>query len=241
MGTRRITRKEMKQDEFVSTVGQMTRWVEDHMTKLLWGAAGLVVIILLGYAIWSWRARQAMEGHAALSVVVETYAAPVGSAAPATPGEITYATAEEKFRTVMAQADEVIEEHGSTDAGPLARLYRGLAAFELGEAQTARSDLGQFLGSNPSHFLAPQVQRKLAELDERDGNLERACATYRELTERPTPGLPTELSLLDLGRCLAAQGQRQESSATYQRILDEFPDSVYTTEARESLLKLEEG
>jgi tetratricopeptide (TPR) repeat protein len=241
MGTRKITRKEMKQDEFVSTVGRITMWVEEHLIALLWGAAAVLAVVALGYAVISWRTNRAMEAHGALSVVVETYGSPVGSAVPENPGQATFTTEEDKFRTVMALADGVIQNHGSTDAGQIARLYRGLAAFELDENEEARADLEAFLAANPSHFLAPQVRRKLAEMDELAGNLDQACEAFRQLSQQASPVLPEELSLLDLARCLAANGEREESTATYQRILDDFPGSVYVSEARTSLQKLEEG
>jgi len=241
MSTRKITRKEMKQDDFVSTVGRITIWVEENLTTLLWGAAALVVVASLGYGFVSWRNSKAMEAHGALSVVVETYSAPVGSVVPQSPSQATFATEEDKFRTVLLLADGVIQNHGSSDAGQIARLYRGLAAFELEENEAARGDFDTFLASNPSHFLAPQARRKLAEMDERAGNLDQACDAYRELTQQASAVLPEELSLLDLARCLAAKGEREESGATYQRILDDFPGSVYVTEARNSLQKLEEG
>ncbi len=241
MSTRKLTRKEMKQDEFVSTVGRITLWVEENLTTLLWGAAAVVVVVALGYGFVSWRAGRAMEAHGALSVVVETYSAPVGSALPQNPGQATFATEEDKFRTVLLLADGVIQNHGSSDAGQLARLYRGLAAFELEENEAARADFETVLAGNASHFLAPQARRKLAEMDERAGNLDQACDAYRQLTQQASAVLPEELSLLDLARCLAAKGEREESGATYQRILDDFPASVYVTEARNLLEKLEEG
>jgi len=242
MGTRKITRKEMKQDEFVSTVGRITFWVEENLTTLLWGAAGVVVVVGLSYAFLAWRTSKNLEAQGALSVVLETYSAPVGNAAvPDNPSQASFATEEDKFRTVMVLADGVLESHGSGDTGQIARLYRGLAAFELAEDEKARTDLQAFLSANPSHFMAPQVRRKLAEMDERAGNLDQACDAYRELAQLDSPVLPEELSLLDLARCLAANGQPEESGATYQRILDDFPSSVYVTEARNSLQKLEEG
>ena len=240
MSTRKITRKEMKQDEFVSTVGRITLWVEEHLSTLLWGAAAVVVVIGLGYGFVSWLNSRAIEAHGALSVVVETYSAPVGSAVPQDPRQATFATEEDKFRTVLLLADGVIQNHGSSDAGQLARLYRGLAAFELEENEAARGDFDKFLAGNASHFLAPLARRKLAEMDERAGNLDQACDAYRQLTQQATAVLPEELSLMDLARCLAAKGEREESGATYQRILDDVPAAVYVTEARNALRKLEE-
>lgn len=241
MGTRRLTRKEMKQDEFVSTVGRITEWVENHLTTLLWGAVAAVAVFALGYGFISWRTSKAMEAHGALAVVVETYSSPVGSSVPQNPAQASFATEEDKFRTVITLADGVIQKHGSTDAGQIARLYRGLAAYGLEDDESARADLEGFLAGNRSHFLAPQARRKLAEMDERAGALDQACEAYRQLTREPSTVLPVELSLLDLARCLAAKGEREESSATYQRILDDFPGSVYLSEARTLLRRLDEG
>ena len=230
MGTRKITRKEMKQDEFVSSVSRITLWMEEHLDKILWGAAAVVVVGLLSFWFASWRSNKALQAQAALASVVETYGAEVGPTA-SSPGAVAFLTEEDKFRTVIAQADSVVAEHGSTDAGQIARVYRGLAHFELGEDEEARADFEGFLSKNGSHYLAPQVRRKLAQ----------ACSEFRDLSERPTPVLPAELSLLDLAGCLAAKGDRDGSIATYQRILDEFPQSIYVSEARSSLEKLQAG
>ena len=240
MGTRRLTRKEMKQDEFVSTVGKLTQWLEEKLHYVLWGAAGLVVLILAGFGLWSWQSAQEMRGQAALAALVETYGADAGSDAAGLPGAPTFATDQDKYRAVLVQAEQVMEEHGSTEAGEVGRFYRGLAHFELGSSDDARADFEEFQRRNPGHFLAPQARRKLAEVEERDGNLEAACNHYQALTESPARALPEEQSLIDLGRCLARKGDRTASSATYQRILDEFPDSIYATEARDSLSKLED-
>ncbi len=241
MGTRRLTRKEMKQDEFVSSIGKLTLWLEANLAKVLMGAAGLVIVIIAGFGFWSWQAAKEMKGQAALASLVETFGADAGNESAGLPGAPTFATAQEKFQAVLVQAERVMEEHGSTNAGEIGRFYRGLAYFELGNSDLARTDFEEFQRRNSRHFLAPQAQRKLAELEEYAGNLDAACEHYQALTLSPARALPKEQSLIDLGRCLALKGDPEASSATYQRILDDFPDSIYANEARESLSKLGDG
>jgi tetratricopeptide (TPR) repeat protein len=202
----------------------------------------LAVVFLAVYGFWSWRGHRALEGQAALASLQEIYDAPISAPAEsATPETLTYPSADDKYRALVARADEVLEDHGSTEGGRMALYYRGLARFELEEGAEARADLEEFLRENPRHFLADLVRRKLAALDEREGNLERACSTYRELSLAPTTELPQELALLDLARCLSLSGSLEESRATYQRVVDEFPESLYAGEARESLQALDEG
>jgi len=140
MTARKITRHDMKHDEFVSFVGRITIWAEENLMTLVWGAAGILVTFGVGYAAWSWRDHTQIEGETALAQVELAFAATVGETAAA-PGTESFATADEKYQTVLERADAVVEDHGSTKAAEVARYYRGLAYFEMGELEQARVHL----------------------------------------------------------------------------------------------------
>ena len=236
---RKVTRHDMKHDEFVSTVGRITIWAEENLMTLVWAAMGLLVTVALGYGVWAWREHRQIQGETALSAVEQAFTADVGEVAVG--GAETFPSEREKYQAVVERADEVIREHGSTAAGERARYYRGLALFESGQLVEAREALEAFVARDPDHFLAPLARRKIAETYEQEGDLEAACERYRDLTTVSAPEFPTELAYLDLGRCLFARGERDGAAEAYRSLLDEFPDSAYAGEARNKLLDIEPG
>jgi len=235
MTARKITRHDMKHDEFVSFVGRITIWAEENLMTLVWGAAGILVTFGVGYAAWSWRDHTQIEGETALAQVELAFAATVGETAAA-PGTESFATADEKYQTVLERADAVVEDHGSTKAAEVARYYRGLAYFEMGELEQARVHLEEFVDRNSNHFLAPLCRRKIAAAFELEGNLAEACARYRDLVVVETLAFPAGLALMDLGRCLTAQSDRVGAAEAFQHLLDDHPESPYAAEARQQLL-----
>jgi TolA-binding protein len=234
MSTRKVTRHEMKHDEFVTGVGQATIWIEEHWPKVVAGLGGVVVLGLLVYGGWVWRTSKAMAGEAALSGVETAFSASVGAGdAPH-----AYPTVNAKYGAVKDLADAVIAGHGSTPAGERARYYRALALFEMGDLAGARADLQAFVDRNPSHFLAGHAQRKIAETYEREANYGEACERYRKLGDAPPPGFPVEAVLFDLARCESERGKPQEAAAACRRIVTEFPDCAYVSDARALLTEL---
>jgi len=237
MRTRKVTRHEVKHDEFVTGVGQASIWIEDHWRKVLLAIGGVVGLAALVYGGWVWRASRAEAGEVALAAVETAFSAEVGAGESAN----SYPTSSAKFGAVRDLADVVIAGHGSTPAGERARYYRALALFEMGDLPGSRRELEGFVDRNPGHFLAGQAERKIAETYEREGNLAEACDRYRKLAETTPAGFPPEIVLYDLARCEAARGNPQEAAAACRRIVSEFADSGYAADARALLTELGQG
>jgi TolA-binding protein len=234
MRTRKVTRHEIKHDEFVTGVGQATIWIEEHWPKVLISIGGVAALGLLLYGGWAWRASKARAGEAALAAVETAFSATVGAG----DGASSYPTSSAKYGAVKDLADAVIAGHGSTPAGERARYYRALALFEMGDLAGARGDLQAFVDRNPGHFLAGHAQRKIAETYEREANYGEACERYRKLGDSPPPGFPVEAVLLDLARCESERGNPQEAASACRRIVNEFPDCAYVPDARALLSEL---
>jgi TolA-binding protein len=235
MSRARVTRHEMKHDEFVSTIGRATRWAEDHWRQmaLALGAAVLVTLIATG-VVW-WRQRRNLQAEAALGAVTEAYHADLGAAA----GDPSFPTDADRSRAVIERADEVIESYGSTPAGERARYYRALSLYRDGEVEEAARELDRFVERYPDHFLAAFARWKRAQIREQQGDLAGACEGYRALLDAQVPEFPSELAYLDLGRCLERSGQPGEAAATYRRLLEAYPESPYAADARQRLQPIE--
>ena len=87
--------------------------------------------------------------------------------------------------------------------------------------------------------LAPLCRRTIAETYELEGTLAEACARFRDLIVVETLEFPAGIALMDLGRCLTAQGDRVGAAEAYKHLLDDHPESPYAPEARQKLLEVQ--
>jgi outer membrane protein assembly factor BamD (BamD/ComL family) len=85
----------------------------------------------------------------------------------------------------------------------------------------------------------------MARLGEADAHLaagqyDPAIAIYKELADRNDEDLPLDGVLVQLGRAYAGAGKTTEARQTFTRVLDQFPESPFLTEARRELDRLDE-
>ena len=59
---RKVTRHDMKHDEFASSVGRIILWAEENMMTVVWAVMGVLVTVALGYGVWAWREHRQIQG-----------------------------------------------------------------------------------------------------------------------------------------------------------------------------------
>ena len=69
--------------------------------------------------------------------------------------------------------------------------------------------------------------RRPGELDARSGQFEQAITAYKELTQRKDGQLPIDGILIQLGRTYRDAGRASDAQQTFNRLVEEFPDSPF--------------
>ena len=64
------------------------------------------------------------------------------------------------------------------------------------------------------------------------GKYDEAMATFKELSTDTNSQLPVDSVLMQLGRAYAARGEEGRSDRAFTRIVEEFPQSLYVSEAK---------
>lgn len=239
MSRHRLTRQEIKHDEFVSGVARVALWLEDHPRRVLAGAAVIVAGLLLGlggHAVW--RARQE-KALAAFADVDRRYHAPVKGEQDAvfqrpTPG-VSYATPEEKFTAVIEAADSVLKRFGSGPAARQTLYYKALSLRALGRYDEATAAFKDLLGRRVPPLPRALAQVALAETYEMAGRWEEAASAYKSLFDAASAPFPRELALLGEARCLEHQQKVDEARALYRKVVEGYPGSPYVAEAEDRL------
>lgn len=168
----------------------------------------------------------------------EAPAAPAESAAASDAGDDDLSFVSEAARRSAARTEfeAVRESYGSTSSGRLASVYLGQIAAADGDTALARELWTGYLdAAGRDHAVAMGVQLNLYSLDRAEGRGEELAAELRGAVAVESSPLPKEALLFELAATLAQLGDEEGARETFQRVVDEFPDSGYAVRARQQL------
>jgi TolA-binding protein len=233
----RLTRKDMKRDEFVEALERSKSFVEANARYLVLGAVGLTVVALAAAGAWYWLVHQRARANAALAEAVEVYGAPVGAAeqgegdAPSFPDEAARRTRARELFTALR------DEHGGRDAADVAAVYLGQIAAAEGDLDTARELWSGFVADHDDHVLADQVRVNLFHLERAQGRDQQVAADLEAMLAAPVDErkLPGDVILYELGRTYQALGQSEQALTSFRRLAEEYPTSPYAALAQREL------
>lgn len=261
----RLTREEMRRDEVREAVFSASTWFAEHIRQILIGIAGVIVVVVGVVLFLNYQEGREAEASFELSKALEVFraevkapeadtaldfldappdSAPSEDAAGEEPavqedGEdegLTFASEAERRAEARSALEAVRESYGSTSSGRLASVYLGQIAAAEGDTATARALWTEYLESNGGdHALAIGLQMNLYSLDRAEGRGEQLAAELRGAVATETSELPKDVLLFELAATLDQLGDEEGARETYQRIVDEHPDSGYAIRARQQL------
>jgi hypothetical protein len=233
---KRELRRQIKQDEFVSTLGFLAGWINQHRQEAQTIAVVAAVIVLGGAGLNYFRQQRAREAEKAMASALETFQAPLQSELPEgfeRPAGPVFPTAREKFEKAAAAFEGIERRYGSQPAGRRARYFAALCRAELGDTAGAETALNGLASAGGSDSLESALARlAVADLKRREGKVDEAVEAYRRLTDDRALALPRDHALMSLAATLEDAHRNPEARAAYQQLAEEFPASVYASEAR---------
>lgn len=231
---RRLTRKQMKRDEFRVTFLRVWEAAQRHTQTILLALGGAVV---LGLAILGVRAYLEHRTHRAQEAMAEAlviYRAPIGADAGAASASSVPSFPDKAARRQRAKElfEKIGDRYGSTAVGDLAGVYLAEIALQEGEVDRAHELWSRFLEERPGHLMAAAVRLNLISLDREGGRSEELVEELRAALEGGDGALPEDALLFELAVTLENLGRTEEAQETFQRLIDDFPRSAYAGEAR---------
>jgi predicted negative regulator of RcsB-dependent stress response len=221
--TRRITRKQLKEDEFVSAIDPIIRWVTDNWRVLAAGIGGVCVLALLWWIGSSWSASRAQDASYALHEA--TTAVEEG----ATGADLE--AAESKLR-------EVIDQFGRSEQADVARLYLARILIDRDQTDEARQLLLAVTERRSTTAIGRLATLDLIHLRIASGQADEVSRELEAMVVGADPRLPRDVALFELGRIADEQQNAVRAREYFQKLVDEFPESPYTSRAQQRLSQL---
>jgi tetratricopeptide (TPR) repeat protein len=238
----RVTRKDMKKDEFASAVGRGVEYAEGHVKPIIFGVGGAVLLAVVGFLIYGFVGHRSDTAGDALATAVKVNSAQLNATDPKPndPKEPTFVDEAARRAKAKKMFEKVRSDYSHTDAADVAGVYLAQIAMTEGKPEDARKLWSAFVDAHPDSMLAGEARINLIHLD-RGGKgatkekLEELAQRLKAMQGQSKPPLPEDVILNELGQTYEQLGRKDDATQAYKRILDEFPQSAYRTSAQQRM------
>ncbi len=214
----RITKRQMKEDTFVSSMLRAWEYFRSHERAIFLALLGVVIVVALG--AWGAYARRQSAERAAgkFSDAIMVFRS----------GDLK--SAEELFRLVA-------DEHGGTREGAYAQYFAGKCALETGRYGEAAEAFDRYLEKGGRHsFFHDAAMEGKAVAFSNERRYEDAAAAYAELAEHPkTNSFMKPVYLRRAADNLRLAGQPQRAA----EVLGTLLETATGTERRDIEIEIE--
>ena len=235
-------RHHLKQNEFAQTTARVVHAARENSSRILPFAGIVALILIVGGGFYYIQKRGADQASAALGAAMSVAQSPVVPA-PTVPGASqqagTFPTDKARLEASLKAFQDVAAKYPSDDSGLAAKYQMGATLLALGrpaDAEAAFADVAQRAGA--SSIYGPVAQLGHAHALAAGGKYDDAIKKLTDLSAQRDGALPVDGVLMELARTFVKAGKTQDARAAFKRVVDEFPNSPYTQEARQQLAAL---
>ena len=250
---KRSERHHLKENAFAVALARFQDRAESWGTGLaIAGGVALAAVVLFGgYTWWSERA-EATAGVLLAEALVVADAPVVPPPADAAAGEAdaaeppftqppgSYPTIEAKMSASLPKLLETADAYPSTPSGITARYRAAAALAALGRHDEAAEHYRQVVDSDEGGVYGRMATLGLASVEMSRGAYDEAIALLEPSSVSASEAsLPVDGVLMQLGHAYRLAGRADDARAAFQRIMDEFPTSLYFPNAERELQVLQ--
>lgn len=131
---------------------------------------------------------------------------------------------------------EIADKYGATKTGNLARYYAGVCNLRLGQFDQAITQLKKY--SPGDDVTAAMAAAAMGDAQSEQGNMDAAIKNYRKAVKASDNQLVAPMNLLKLGLALENQGKAGEALEQYERIKNNYPESLEAQDIEKHIARL---
>jgi TolA-binding protein len=234
---KRAERHHLKENELRTFARRAAETMEARGRESTIILVAVVVVAALALGYLAWRERVQGKAHALLADAMTVAEARIGPPpAPGTPaGSLYFPTERERAQAALTKFKIAADAYPSTDAGIYARYQEAATSLALGNSMQAAGVFQQVINSAGNDFYGQMARLGLAEAQARAGQYDQAINAFKEMSQRKDGPLPVDGILLQLGRTYLDAGKRADAQQTFNRLVEEYPESPFSGDAKREL------
>ncbi len=216
---RRITRREIKQDRFVTFLFTAWYWCTANLRYIGLGGAGVVVVAVVVLAMSSHR-------HEQRRLAMENL------------GEAVIAQTESRVEEAASLYQRVTSEYSGTPSAAEAWVQLGNLRFKQSRYDEARDVFKGYLDAfgDGDGVLGYAATNGVAACWEEQGDFTSAADIQLEYADRRSDSPFASWALLEAARCLDEANRPEEARRALERVRDGYADSQAAILAKQELL-----
>jgi tetratricopeptide (TPR) repeat protein len=221
----KMTRHELKeQDEITTSLQHFTEYVVARKQQF---TAGVAIVAALAIIVFGWRyysSTRNANAEAQLAQAINAYN-----------DTTNLKTDKERYEKTLAEGQKTYDQYGSLSAGTIALYYVGLSQEGLGDTPKAVQTLQQVAQRGDS-TIKSVAQFALGAVYKKHGDNQKAIDIYKQLYD--SGGYSKAAVAYELASVYEANKQTDQAKDFYQKVVSEYPDSPFRTNADEALKRL---
>ncbi len=211
-------KKRLKGDEFITFVNKSIHFIKKHVTRFLYGIAGLVVIFLIFLGVKYIQSKNIKKESLLLGNIIQ----------------VTEALQDNPEK--LAE----LEELGGT--GKFTRLaYINAAVFSIEKSDFDKAMA--FLDKIPESrkdIIFYQGQHLKAQIHSMKKEYDKALEIYQKIEEEDPADYALDAVMFNMAEIYEKKGEIEQALMIYNKIKDDFPQTYYGYEATQAVQKLED-
>ncbi|MDO8834944.1 MAG: tetratricopeptide repeat protein [Vicinamibacterales bacterium] len=237
---KRTERHHLKANEVAHWVLGLKDQYEANRTAINYGLLALLVLAVGVFGTMAWRSMSANRSAAMLAEAMTVAEAPVTAPVAGETGQLpiqpagTYPSDRARFEAALPKFLAVADAHPTAPAGLVARYRAAAALVALGRADDGIQQYRQVV-ERGSGVIAAMAKLGVADAQLAGGKYDDAVIGLKALADAPGDDVPADGVLMQLGRAYRMAGKAADAKKLFQRVVDEFPTSVYATDAKREL------
>jgi TolA-binding protein len=235
---KRAERHHLKDNELANLTANARHIVEQKPGLVTGTAVALAVVLVAGVGYWAWKGRVDGRAHTLLAeamVLDDARVGPPPVPGSPTPSGVSFPTQRAKHQAALTKFKIAADGYPSSDAGIFARYRQAATYMALGEPKSAAEAYQQAIERGGESLYGQMARLGLAEAQAQTGAFDQAISTFTDLAQRKDGPVPVDGVLVRLGRTYLDAGKKGDAEKTFNRLVDEFPDSPFAVEARREL------
>lgn len=215
---KRIKRKQLKEDEFVSTINKVVNFAKKRSKELITAAVAVVCVIILIIAIKALQAHAVKKESRLLADVFELSS------------------------QIRDDPDKITELENLAGNGKFSRVaYLELATYwiEQGDTEKAKSYLEK-VPQSKKDLIYYQSRDLLGQIYIQDQEFDKAIELYTKIEEENPKSYTLDPILFHRAQAHEQKGEIEKALDLYRRVQDEFSQTLYGFDASQKVRELEE-